>query len=153
MLPYVACSRSLSSQPICIITILPKSLLYYVTAMATDTGQASWRACLKIVFTWGFSLRTTLWWSHLKDQPHTTLLDLLRALLEQAENDAMMHTRYSQSTSMRPHSLCPSQQNVTTDNPKPTRETMVTQSARLNWMLSPLRQHRRSTFLPLSTGH
>ena len=31
---------------------------------------------------------------HLKDQPHTTPLDLLRALLEQEENDALTRTRY-----------------------------------------------------------
>ena len=29
---------------------------------------------------------------HLKDQPHTTHLDLLRALLEQEENDTLTHT-------------------------------------------------------------
>ena len=28
---------------------------------------------------------------HLKDQPHTTPLDLLKALLEQEENDTLMH--------------------------------------------------------------
>ena len=39
---------------------------------------------------------------HLKDQPHTTPLDLLRALLEQEENDALMCTRYPPSTSARP---------------------------------------------------
>ena len=39
---------------------------------------------------------------HLKDQPHTTPLDLLRALLEQEENDALMRTRYPPSTSARP---------------------------------------------------
>ena len=38
---------------------------------------------------------------HLKDQPHTTPLDLLRALLEQEENDALTHTRYPPSTSSR----------------------------------------------------
>ena len=38
----------------------------------------------------------------LKDQPHTTPLDLLRALLEQEENDALTHTRYPPSTSARP---------------------------------------------------
>ena len=38
---------------------------------------------------------------HLKDQPHTTPLDLLRALLEQEENDALTHTRYPPSTSAR----------------------------------------------------
>ena len=38
---------------------------------------------------------------HLKDQPHTTPLDLLKALLEQEENDALMHTRYPPSTSSR----------------------------------------------------
>ena len=36
---------------------------------------------------------------HRKDQPHTTPLDLLKVLLEQAENDAMTHTRYPQLTS------------------------------------------------------
>ena len=38
---------------------------------------------------------------HLKDQPHTTPLDLLRALLEQEENDALTRTRYPLSTSSR----------------------------------------------------
>ena len=38
---------------------------------------------------------------HLKDQPHTTPLDLLRALLEQEENDALTHTWYPLSTSAR----------------------------------------------------
>ena len=39
---------------------------------------------------------------HLKDQLHTTPLDLLRALLEQEENDTLTHTRYPPSTSSRP---------------------------------------------------
>ena len=39
---------------------------------------------------------------HLKDQPHTTPLDLLRVLLEQEENDALTCTRYPPSTSSRP---------------------------------------------------
>ena len=39
---------------------------------------------------------------HLKDQPHTTPLDLLRVLLEQEENDTLTHTRYPPSTSSRP---------------------------------------------------
>ena len=38
---------------------------------------------------------------HLKDQPHTTPLDLLKALLEQEENDALMRTWYPPSTSSR----------------------------------------------------
>ena len=38
---------------------------------------------------------------HLKDQPHTTPLDLLRALLKQEENDALTHTWYPPSTSAR----------------------------------------------------
>ena len=38
---------------------------------------------------------------HLKDQPHTTPLDLLRALLEQEENDALTRTQYPPSTSAR----------------------------------------------------
>ena len=38
---------------------------------------------------------------HLKDQPHTTPLDLLRALLEQEENNALKCTQYPLSTSTR----------------------------------------------------
>ena len=38
---------------------------------------------------------------HLKDQPHTTPLDLLKALLEQEENDTLMRTWYPLSTSSR----------------------------------------------------
>ena len=38
---------------------------------------------------------------HLKDQPHTTPLDLLKALLEQGENDALTRTWYPPSTSSR----------------------------------------------------
>ena len=38
---------------------------------------------------------------HLKDQPHTTPLDLLRALLEQEENDALTRTWYPPSVSSR----------------------------------------------------
>ena len=39
---------------------------------------------------------------HLKDQPYTTPLDLLRVLLEQEENDALTRTHYPPSTSARP---------------------------------------------------
>ena len=39
---------------------------------------------------------------HLKDQPHTTPLDLLRVLLEQEENDTLTHTRYPPSSLSRP---------------------------------------------------
>ena len=42
---------------------------------------------------------------HLKDQPHTTPLDLLKALLEQEENDALTHTQYPPSTSSRTSQL------------------------------------------------
>ena len=38
---------------------------------------------------------------HLKDQPHTTPLDLLKALLEQEENDALTCIRYPPSTLSR----------------------------------------------------
>ena len=38
---------------------------------------------------------------HLKDQPHTTPLDLLKALLEQEENDALTCSQYPPSTSAR----------------------------------------------------
>ena len=39
---------------------------------------------------------------HLKDQPHTTPLDLLRVLLEQEENNTLTCTHYPPSTSTRP---------------------------------------------------
>ena len=39
----------------------------------------------------------------MKDQPHTTPLDLLKVLLEQVENDALTHTRYPPSTSSWPN--------------------------------------------------
>ena len=39
---------------------------------------------------------------HLKDQLHTTPMDLLKALLEQEENDALTRTRYPPSTFTRP---------------------------------------------------
>ena len=42
---------------------------------------------------------------HLKDQPHTTPLDLLKALLEHAENDVLMRTCYPQSMLVRPNPL------------------------------------------------
>ena len=42
---------------------------------------------------------------HLKDQPHTTPLDLLKALLEQEENDTLTHMRYPPSTSSRTSQL------------------------------------------------
>ena len=42
---------------------------------------------------------------HLKDQPHTTPLDLLKALLEQEENDTLMRTWYPPSTSSRTSQL------------------------------------------------
>ena len=38
---------------------------------------------------------------HLKDQPYTTPLDLLKGLLKKEENDALMRTRYPASTSAR----------------------------------------------------
>ena len=38
---------------------------------------------------------------YLKDQPHTTPLDLLKVLLEQEENNALTRTRYPPSTSTR----------------------------------------------------
>ena len=40
---------------------------------------------------------------HLKDQPHTTPLDLLRALLEQEENYTLTCTHYPLSISSRPN--------------------------------------------------
>ena len=42
---------------------------------------------------------------HLKDQPHTTPLDLRKAQLEQEENNALMRTRYPPSTSSRTSQL------------------------------------------------
>ena len=56
---------------------------------------------------------------HLKDQPHTMPLDLLKALSEQAENDVLMCTCYPQLILTRPNAP-PSWQNTTTDNLKLT---------------------------------
>ena len=42
---------------------------------------------------------------HLEDQPHTMPLDLLRALLEQAENNVLTCIHYPQSMSSRPNAL------------------------------------------------
>ena len=52
---------------------------------------------------------------HLKDQPHTTPLDLLKALLEQEENDTLTRTRYPLSTSSRMSQPSETQRSVTTD--------------------------------------
>ena len=68
---------------------------------------------------------------HLKDQPHTTPLDLLKALLEQEENDALKRTWYPPSTSSRMH-----QRSVTTDIHRPRKGMMDILSALLNWMLT-----------------
>ena len=81
---------------------------------------------------------------HLKDQPHTTPLDLLRALLEQEENDALTRTQYPPSTSGR-----------STHPPKPaehdhqshplTKGMMGTRSTLPNWMPPQLRWCPRLT--------
>ena len=69
---------------------------------------------------------------HLKDQPHTTPLDLLKALLEQEENNALTRTQYLPSTSTRsthPQKLaeCYHRQ------PLLTKGAMGILSALLNW--------------------
>ena len=47
---------------------------------------------------------------HLKDEPHTTPLDLLKVLLEQEENDALTCTQYPPSMSTRStHPLKPAE--------------------------------------------
>ena len=58
------------------------------------------RECPRTAFMQGSYPKTAV--VHLKDQPHTTPLDLLRVLLEQEENDALTRTRYPPSTSSRP---------------------------------------------------
>ena len=81
---------------------------------------------------------------HLKDQPHTTPLDLLRALLEQEENDALTCTHYPPSTSARP-SQPQSWQSIITNSHPPRKETMDIQSALPNWMLPKWRWCPRPT--------
>ena len=71
---------------------------------------------------------------HLKDQPHTTPLDLLKALLEQEENDALTRTRYPPSASSR-----------TSQPSKPVERyhrpgTTDIMSALPNWTLTMLRR-------------
>ena len=67
---------------------------------------------------------------HLKDQPHTTPLDLLKALLEQEENDALMRTRYPHRLGRASHQ---NQWSVTTDICQPRKGMMDILSALLNW--------------------
>ena len=69
--------------------------------MGIVTGRGNWRECPKTA-----SMQTLLPENrpmvvHLKDQPHTSPLDLLRALLEQEENDALTCTHYPLSTLSR----------------------------------------------------
>ena len=75
---------------------------------------------------------------HLKDQPHTTPLDLLKALLEQEENDALIRPGVC-----HPHHLGwashRNQRSVTTDSCRPRKGMMDILSALLNWMLTQLR--------------
>ena len=75
---------------------------------------------------------------HLKDQPHTTPLDLLRALLEQ-EKDALTRTHYPPSTSARP-SHPQSQQSITTDSRLLRKGMTDIQSTLPNW--TPAKQRR-----------
>ena len=82
---------------------------------------------------------------HLKDQLHTTPLDLLRVLLEQEENDTLTRTHYPPSTSARP-SHPQSQQSVTTDSRLPRKEMTDIQSGLPNWMLPKQRRCPRLTF-------
>ena len=79
---------------------------------------------------------------HLKDQPHTTPLDLLKALLEQEENDALTRTQYPPSTSSR-MSQPANQRSVTTDICWPRKGMTDILSTLLNWMPTQLRQHLR----------
>ena len=67
---------------------------------------------------------------HLKDQPLTTPLDLLKALLEQEENDTLTHTRYPPSTSSRTSQPSKPPEHY---HRQPIREMTGTLSALLNW--------------------
>ena len=73
---------------------------------------------------------------HLKDQPHKTPLDLLKVVLEQAENDTLMHTHYPQST------LHQSQQNATTNSHQLIKGMMGTRFVPLSLTLSQQRGAR-----------
>ena len=69
--------------------------------MVTAIGQESWPGWSKDCFYVGLLPENRPMVVHLKDQPHTTPVDLLKALLEQEENDTLMCTRYPPSTSSR----------------------------------------------------
>ena len=81
---------------------------------------------------------------HLKDQPHTTPLDLLKALLEQEENDTLTRTRYPPSTSSRTSQLSKPVECYHQQLPA-DKEMTGTLSALLNWMPTQPRWCPRST--------
>ena len=95
---------------------------------------------------------------HLKDQPHTTPLDLLRALLEQEENDTLTHSCYPPSTSSRPSHA---QKLTECYHRQPATEKKMTdiQSTQLNWMPPRWRrcprrmpQHLMTPWMPWKVG-
>ena len=82
---------------------------------------------------------------HLKDQPHTTPLNLLKALLEQEENNALIRTRYPPSTSSRmSQPLKPAEHYHR--HPPAEKRMMDILSALLNW--TPTQLRRRPRLIP-----
>ena len=77
---------------------------------------------------------------HLKDQPHPTPLDLLKALLEQEENDTLTRTRYPPSTSSRMSQLSKPPERYHRQPPADKRNDGYT----LNWTPTQPKQHPRS---------
>ena len=78
--------------------------------MVTATGQGELARMSKDCFYTGLLPENHPMVVHLKDQLHTTPLDLLRALLEEEENDTLTCTHYPMSTSARPsHPLKPAE--------------------------------------------
>ena len=78
---------------------------------------------------------------HLKDQPHTTPLDLLKALLEQEENDALTCTQYPPSTSSRMSQPLKPAERYHRHLPAKKRND----GYMLNWMPTQPKQHLRLT--------
>ena len=69
---------------------------------------------------------------HLKDQPHTTSLHLLKALLENAKNDLLTHTHYPPSISAR-LVVNPNWQSISIGQHRLTRGMMAIQYTLPNW--------------------
>ena len=102
--------------------------------MVTAIGQGRLARMSKDCFYAGLLPENCPMVVHLKDQPHTTPLDLLKALLEQEENDTLKRMRYPPSTLSRTSQPSKPAEGVTTNSCRPRKEMMGMLSALLNWM-------------------